>query len=87
MERTETENLQSFTIDLTKKAQNIKKQIDNQELLLETIQYQANKNEEDFQKNRKFFADALIDLDGDKRNYLILGLILVIFVLIYILKL
>ena len=86
MEKIESDTLQNFTIDLTQKAEIIKKQINNQSLLLETIQYQANKNEDMFLKNSNFFEKALIELDKDKRNHLILFLILIIIVLIYIIR-
>lgn len=86
MEKLEAESLKNFTVDLTQKAQDIKKQINNQTLILESIQYQSNQNEEIFQRNNNIFSKALVDLDNDGRNYVILALIVVILVLIYILK-
>lgn len=86
MEGIENEKLHSFTVDLSKKATEIKNQISTQSLMLESIQYQSNKNQESFQQNKDIFTAALIMLDKDKRNIVIMGLVLTIFLLIYILK-
>lgn len=87
MDASEEEKLHAFTVDLSKKAIDIRGQIGNQGLLLESIQYQAQENSKAFERNRVLFGQVLSKLDQDKRNYLIIFLLIVIVILIYILKL
>lgn len=82
----ETEELKTFTVDLSRKVTEITDKIKTQSLMLETIQGQAKANDEAFKKNKNIFSDTLHRLDNDKRNSLIVLLLLAIIFLTYILK-
>jgi hypothetical protein len=86
MDEVDNEKLHDFTIDLSQKASNIKNQITNQGLLIESINYQSNQNEKSFEKNKSIFDEALIRLDKDKRNIVIFTLLFTIFILVFILR-
>lgn len=81
----ETEKLQDFTMDLSKKVTEMSSKIKNQSLILESIENQAECNSEIFSRNQGLFGEALNKLEKDKRGILIVFLLAVIAVLIYIL--
>lgn len=86
METPENEQLHTFTVDLSRKVTEISDKIKNQSLILESIGHQAKNNDQSFKKNQDLFSEALIKLDKDKRNMLIIILIFIIIILLYILK-
>lgn len=86
MESPEKIALHSCAVQLTKKASEISEKIKNQSLMLESIQVQVDSNSQTFKKNQSVFFDALDRLDRDKRNVLMMFLILVVVLLVYALK-
>lgn len=86
MQEEETEKLQTFTVDLSRKVTEISDKIKTQSLMLEAIEHQAKNNDNAFRTSQHLFADALKRLDHDKRTSLIFILLLIIVILLYVLK-
>lgn len=86
MESVEEKELHYYAKNLTEKASNINEKIKNQDYIIESIQVNAENNQQEFLKNNNIFYLAMDKLNRDKRNITILFLFTIVCVLIYIIK-
>lgn len=78
--------LHQSTISLTKAASEMSKKIKNQSFIVEAISNETKINMNKFTDSTDAFDKAIDNLDSDKRNKLIVALLILIVVLMYYLK-
>lgn len=86
MESVEEVELHDCVKSLSEKAINIQEKIKSQDYIIESIQVNAEGNQQELRNNESIFYSSMDKLNKDKRNTVILFLLFIVAILLCIIK-